>query len=45
MATPDIFGIPVTLAVMGVQFLLTARFRCVTAPSGLDIIYPENSWG
>ncbi|MBI1321252.1 MAG: oxidoreductase [Candidatus Hydrogenedens sp.] len=27
------------LAVMGVQFLLTARFRRATAPFGIDIIY------
>ena len=28
-----------SMAMMGVQFLLTARFRRVTAPFGIDIIY------
>ena len=27
------------MAMMGIQFLLTARFRSVSAPFGIDIIY------
>lgn len=32
------------LAIMGLQFVLTARFRHVTAPFGTDIIYYFHRW-
>lgn len=32
------------LAIMGVQFALTARFRRATAPYGIDVIYQFHRW-